>query len=114
MFKYKSWRRKGQALPEVLSEYKSVGAELNVMPYCSQFIPIEVINHPELKSICFHPSLLPVHRGASAISWTLIQGDKKGWIFTVSEDSFDILNGMYCSLATIQLETLEYALVSYA
>merc|ERR1712032_854490 len=33
---------------------------------------------PIFKSICYHPSLLPRHRGASAISWTLIEGDTKG------------------------------------
>merc|ERR1719234_2022544 len=78
VFKFKSWRLKGVARPEVLAEYKSVGADLNVMPYCSQFIPMEVVNAPSLKSICYHPSLLPRHRGASAISWTLIEGDTKG------------------------------------
>merc|ERR1712079_305742 len=43
VFKFKSWRLKGVARPEVLAEYKSVGADLNVMPYCSQFIPLEVV-----------------------------------------------------------------------
>merc|ERR1711971_1388653 len=52
VFKFKSWRLKGVARPEVLAEYKSVGADLNVMPYCSQFIPMEVVNAPSLKSIC--------------------------------------------------------------
>lgn len=69
VFKNKAWRRKGQAIPEILDAYKSVGAELNVLPFCSQFIPMEVINHPQHKSICYHPSLLPLHRGASAINW---------------------------------------------
>lgn len=41
VFKYKSWRKKGEVKPEVLEEYKSVGANINVMPYCSQFIPME-------------------------------------------------------------------------
>ena len=72
MFKFKAWWRKGVALPEVLEQYRSVGAELNVMPYCSQFIPLEVVNNPAHRSICYHPSLLPRHRGASAISWTII------------------------------------------
>ncbi|XP_076047759.1 cytosolic 10-formyltetrahydrofolate dehydrogenase isoform X2 [Oratosquilla oratoria] len=78
VFKYKSWRKKGVAIPEVLQEYKSVDAELNVMPFCSQFIPMDVINHPKHKSICYHPSILPRHRGASSINWTLMCGDKKG------------------------------------
>ena len=42
VFKFKSWRRKGVALPEVLEAYHSVDPELNVMPFCSQFIPMEV------------------------------------------------------------------------
>ncbi len=78
MFKYKAWRNKGVVIPRILAEYQSVGANLNVMPYCSQFIPMEVVNYPKNKSICYHPSLLPRHRGASAISWTLIEGDTKG------------------------------------
>ena len=78
VFKYKSWRVKGQMKPEVFKEYQSVGATLNVMPFCSQFIPLEVVNAPKHKSICYHPSILPRHRGASAISWTLIEGDTKG------------------------------------
>ena len=31
-----------------------------------------VIEHPVHKSIVYHPSLLPNHRGASAINWTLM------------------------------------------
>lgn len=73
VFKFASWRRKGIALPEVLEQYKSVKAELNVLPFCSQFIPMEVIDGASLGSICYHPSILPRHRGASAISWTLIE-----------------------------------------
>ena len=72
VIKNKSWRLKGKVIPEVLEAYTSVGAELNVMPFCSQFIPLEVINHPKYKSICYHPSILPRHRGASAISWWVI------------------------------------------
>ena len=48
---------------------RSVGAELNVLPYCSQFIPMDVILHPKYQSIIYHPSILPRHRGASAINW---------------------------------------------
>ncbi|KAJ3652204.1 hypothetical protein Zmor_018189 [Zophobas morio] len=76
IFKIKAWRKAGKPLPEVLDIYKNVNADLNVLPYCSQFIPMEVINYPRLKTICYHPSLLPRHRGASSINWTLICGDK--------------------------------------
>ena len=69
VFKIKSWRRQGAVIAEVLEQYQSVGADLNVLPFCTQFIPMEVINHPKHKSICYHPSILPKHRGASSISW---------------------------------------------
>ncbi|KAJ0023319.1 hypothetical protein NQD34_003218 [Periophthalmus magnuspinnatus] len=90
VFKFPRWRVKGQAIPEVVSQYSATGAELNVLPFCSQFIPMEVINHPKHGSIIYHPSLLPRHRGASAINWTLIHGDKKGG-FTVfwADDGLD-------------------------
>jgi len=70
VFKFARWRRQGVVLDEVLAQYKSVGAELNVLPYCTQFIPMEVITEPRHQSICYHPSLLPLHRGASAINWS--------------------------------------------
>lgn len=69
VFKYKRWQLKKVAIPEVVEEYKSTGAELNVLPFCSQFIPMDVITFPKHQSIIYHPSILPRHRGASAINW---------------------------------------------
>ncbi|XP_062853461.1 cytosolic 10-formyltetrahydrofolate dehydrogenase isoform X2 [Trichomycterus rosablanca] len=90
VFKFPRWRLKGKAIDEVVEKYKAVGAELNVLPFCSQFIPMEVIDHPKHGSIIYHPSILPRHRGASAINWTLIHGDKKGG-FTIfwADDGLD-------------------------
>uniref|UniRef100_A0A8B9JT14 formyltetrahydrofolate dehydrogenase n=1 Tax=Astyanax mexicanus TaxID=7994 RepID=A0A8B9JT14_ASTMX len=84
------WRVKGKPIPEVVEAYKAVGAELNVMPFCSQFIPMNVIDNPKHGSIIYHPSLLPKHRGASAINWTLIEGDKKaGFSIFWADDGLD-------------------------
>jgi len=77
VFKFKSWRQKGKLLDDVFEKYKSVKATLNVMPFCSQFIPMEIIEAPVHKSIVYHPSILPRHRGANAIAWTLIEGDAR-------------------------------------
>lgn len=71
VFKFTRWRVKGKAIDEVVAQYKAVGADLNVLPFCSQFIPMEVIDHPKHGSIIYHPSLLPLHRGASAINWSV-------------------------------------------
>ncbi|XP_049954308.1 cytosolic 10-formyltetrahydrofolate dehydrogenase [Schistocerca serialis cubense] len=90
VFKVKAWRKGGQPLAEIVNKYKSVDADLNVLPFCSQFIPMDVINHPDHKSICYHPSLLPKHRGVSAINWTLISGDKvAGFSVFWADDGLD-------------------------
>ncbi|XP_072002546.1 mitochondrial 10-formyltetrahydrofolate dehydrogenase isoform X1 [Engystomops pustulosus] len=90
VFKFPRWRLKGKSIPEVVEAYKSVGAELNVLPFCSQFIPMDVIDNPKHGSIIYHPSILPRHRGASAINWTLIHGDKKaGFSVFWADDGLD-------------------------
>lgn len=90
VFKFPLWRRKGVVLPDVLEQYQSVNANLNVLPFCSQFIPMEVIDGAEHGSICYHPSVLPRHRGASAISWTLIEGDDiAGFSIFWADDGLD-------------------------
>lgn len=90
VFKFPLWRRKGVVLPEVLEQYLSIKANLNVLPYCSQFIPMEVIDGASFGSICYHPSILPRHRGASAISWSLIEGDDvAGFSIFWADDGLD-------------------------
>lgn len=90
VFKFSLWRRKGEVIPDVLKQYQSVNANLNVLPYCSQFIPMEVIDNASHGSICYHPSVLPRHRGASAISWTLIEGDEiAGFSIFYADDGLD-------------------------
>ncbi|KAM4881704.1 mitochondrial 10-formyltetrahydrofolate dehydrogenase isoform 1-T1 [Thomomys bottae] len=90
VFKFPRWRVKGKTIKEVVEAYRSVGAELNVLPFCTQFIPMDVIDSPRHGSIIYHPSILPRHRGASAINWTLIMGDKKaGFSVFWADDGLD-------------------------
>lgn len=72
VFKVARWRNKDKVLEQtVFDQYLSTKPDLNVLPYCSQFIPMEVINYPKHQSIIYHPSILPRHRGASAINWSV-------------------------------------------
>ncbi|XP_033619763.1 mitochondrial 10-formyltetrahydrofolate dehydrogenase isoform X2 [Fukomys damarensis] len=90
VFKFPRWRVKGKTVQEVAEAYRAVGAELNVLPFCTQFIPMDIIDSPKHGSIIYHPSLLPRHRGASAINWTLIMGDKKaGFSIFWADDGLD-------------------------
>lgn len=92
-FKVDRWRvppETRRAIPEMLQQYLSVKADLNILPYCNQFIPMEVIEAPKHKSINYHPSLLPRHRGAASINWTLIHGDEEaGLTIFWTDDGLD-------------------------
>ncbi|MHB8380783.1 MAG: methionyl-tRNA formyltransferase [Candidatus Binataceae bacterium] len=58
-------------------QFKTTGAELAVLAFVTLIVPERILYYPRHKSICFHPSLLPRHRGASAINWAIIQGDRE-------------------------------------
>jgi methionyl-tRNA formyltransferase len=60
---------------EARAEMASLRPDLMVMAYVTLFVPEPVLNTPTHGSIQYHPSLLPRHRGPSAINWAIIQGD---------------------------------------
>jgi methionyl-tRNA formyltransferase len=76
-FRYKTFRRQGHAIAERVAEYRTLGAELNVMPYTTAILPPEIVEAPALGSLCFHPSLLPAYRGGAAIPWQIILGARE-------------------------------------
>jgi methionyl-tRNA formyltransferase len=63
--------------PEVRDEFTDYNADLAILAFVTQIVPPQVFSVPRLGSICFHPSLLPKYRGASAINWALINGETK-------------------------------------
>jgi methionyl-tRNA formyltransferase len=74
LFRYERFRRKGSAIPELVDEYRSLGAELNVMPFTTAILPESIVDHPRHGSLCFHPSVLPAYRGGAALAWQIILG----------------------------------------
>jgi methionyl-tRNA formyltransferase len=60
---------------EVRDEFIELNADLAIFAFVTQIVPPQVFSVPRLGSICFHPSLLPKYRGASAINWALIKGE---------------------------------------
>jgi methionyl-tRNA formyltransferase len=61
----------------VLAEFKALKPDLQVMAFVTLFVPEEFLNAPTHGSIQYHPSLLPAYRGASAINWPIIKGEKE-------------------------------------
>jgi len=69
---YPSYRKS-----EIIAEFRELRPDLLVMAFVTAILPTEFLNVPSRGSICYHPSLLPRHRGASAINWAVIMGDTK-------------------------------------
>jgi amino acid adenylation domain-containing protein len=65
------------AQPDVSGALLATDPELNVMAYVTTILPEALLHAPRLGSIEYHPSLLPRHRGASAVNWAIIQGEAK-------------------------------------
>ena len=59
---------------KVKNQIRELAPDLCVMAYVVIFVPEEVRGIPKYGSICFHPSLLPKHRGPSSINWPIIAG----------------------------------------
>jgi methionyl-tRNA formyltransferase len=73
-----------------LDTMRSLNADLCVMAYVIIFVPKEARDIPTHGSICFHPSILPKHRGPSSINWPIIGGaTKSGLTFFWPDDGLD-------------------------
>jgi methionyl-tRNA formyltransferase len=74
----------------ILETLRSYDADLMVMAYAMMFAPKAARDIPRLGSICFHPSLLPRHRGPSAVNWPIIWGEtKSGFSWFYPSDGLD-------------------------
>lgn len=61
----------------VYDSYVKLKPDLNVMAFVTDIVPESILNYPELGTIQYHPSLLPRHRGGSAINWAVINGETR-------------------------------------
>jgi methionyl-tRNA formyltransferase len=63
--------------PEVREAYLDLKPDLSILAFVTDIIPATLLDIPPVGTICYHPSLLPRHRGASGINWAVIQGDTR-------------------------------------
>ena len=59
----------------VYHAYRNMKPDLTVLAFVTQILPKWFLEFPEHGSICFHPSLLPRHRGANAVGWAILNGE---------------------------------------
>ena len=75
---------------EALDTLAGYEADLMVMAFVNVFVPEAARDTPKMGSICFHPSLLPLHRGPSAVNWPIIMGStKSGYSWFYPSDGLD-------------------------
>lgn len=73
-----------------LDQMADFNADLMVMAFVNVFVPEAARDVPKQGSICFHPSLLPLHRGPSAVNWPIIMGaEKSGFSWFYPSDGLD-------------------------
>ena len=86
----------------VLEQLGSYNADLMIMAFVNVFVPEAARDTPKQGSICFHPSLLPLHRGPSAVNWPIIMGSKisgYSWFYpTDGLDEGDVLLQWECPI----------------
>ncbi|MCX8041065.1 MAG: methionyl-tRNA formyltransferase [Thermodesulfobacteriaceae bacterium] len=58
-------------------EFKKLTPDLVILAFVTDILPERLLSIPNIGTICYHPSILPRHRGASAINWALIMGEEK-------------------------------------
>ena len=68
---------KSYTAPETLDAFRAAQPDLLIMAFVTDIIPFSFVTVPTQGAICYHPSILPRHRGGSAINWALIMGDKE-------------------------------------
>jgi len=62
---------------EVRDAYLGLKPDLVILAFVTDIIPESLLDIPSIGTICYHPSLLPRHRGASGINWAVIMGDTR-------------------------------------
>lgn len=65
---------------EAAAELAGLEPDLMVMAFVVLMVPEKVLDTPTHGTIQYHPSLLPRHRGPSAINWAIIHGDEKAGV----------------------------------
>jgi len=75
---------------DTLDTLAGFDADLMIMAFVNVFVPHAARETPKMGSICFHPSLLPLHRGPSAVNWPIIMGStRSGFSWFYPSDGLD-------------------------
>ena len=69
--------KKSNSANQYLDLIKETDLDLILVAGWSEILDMELINHPKIGTIGFHPSKLPLDRGRSVLAWQIADGYKK-------------------------------------
>ncbi len=76
--------------PATVEALAAHSADLMLMAFVNVFVPEAARDAPAMGSVCFHPSLLPLHRGPSAVNWPIVMGaTRSGYSWFRPTDGLD-------------------------
>jgi methionyl-tRNA formyltransferase len=81
---YEPARMKEAGVHEAMARYSP---ELGVFAFVQDIVPVAILNCPRKGTIMYHPSLLPEHRGGSAMNWAIIQGETRTGLSVIWPDA---------------------------
>lgn len=67
-------------------ELRQIAPELIVVVAYGKILPAEILSIPPFGCLNVHGSLLPRHRGAAPIQWTILAGDENGGVSIMQMD----------------------------
>lgn len=62
---------------QAFNEFTALKPDLVVLAFVTDIVPNRYFEAASQGAICYHPSILPRHRGASAINWAITMGDTR-------------------------------------
>jgi methionyl-tRNA formyltransferase len=74
-FKIPVFQQKRMRDSGAFENYINLKPDLTVMAFVTDILPGNFLTFPSCGTIQFHPSLLPKHRGGSAMHWAIVQGE---------------------------------------
>jgi methionyl-tRNA formyltransferase len=88
LFRYAAMRRKnGEPIQSRIAEHAALRADLNILAFVTMILPQEIVDAPRLRSLCFHPSLLPKFRGGNALAWQIMAGEREAGVTVFRPDA---------------------------
>jgi methionyl-tRNA formyltransferase len=81
---YEPAHMKAEGVYQAMASHKP---DLGVLAFVSDIVPVATLNCPRRGTIMYHPSLLPRHRGGSAMNWAIIQGESRTGLSIIWPDA---------------------------